>query len=148
MISIESPHSKDVTKEVFKTEGVDYDIAVKWYRLSAKQGNARAQHNLALMYQSGNGVLKDYEAAVYWYGRSARQGTKNAQINLAHMYFTGLGVKKNYICAYIWWRIAKENGVGNINNNIVTVRERMTPREIIHADKLVIDYLNKISSEY
>ena len=72
---------------------------------------------------------------------SLRGGTYGVSLNK-------LGVKKNYICAYIWLRIAKKNGVGNIDNNIVTVRERMTPMEIIHADKLVADYLNKISSEY
>ena len=31
----------------------NYDAAVRWYRLSAEQGSARAQSNLGLMYDQG-----------------------------------------------------------------------------------------------
>ena len=50
-------------------EGVpqDYKEAVKWYRLSAEQGDASAQYNLGLMYSNGQGVPQDYVSAHMWF---------------------------------------------------------------------------------
>ena len=42
----------------------DYAEAVKWYRLAAEQGYARAQYNLGVMYDNGRGVLKTSKEAV------------------------------------------------------------------------------------
>ena len=39
---------------------------MKWYRLAAQQGYARAQRNLGLMYYGGQGVAQDYAEAVKW----------------------------------------------------------------------------------
>ena len=63
-----------------KGDGVtqDYKTAVKWYRLSAEQGNAFAQLNLGLMYALGQGVIKDYVYAHMWSNISASTGNKNA----------------------------------------------------------------------
>ena len=44
----------------------DYKEAVKWYRKSADQGDAFAQHNLGLCYYNGEGVPKDYVLAYMW----------------------------------------------------------------------------------
>ncbi|EET45193.1 Sel1 repeat protein [Neisseria sicca ATCC 29256] len=48
---------------------------------SAKQGNADAQFNLGLMYDSGRGVRQDYTKAVQWYRKAAEQGVAEAQFN-------------------------------------------------------------------
>ncbi|KAB2645301.1 MAG: SEL1-like repeat protein, partial [Verrucomicrobia bacterium] len=40
----------------------------------AKQGDADAQFNLGVCYESGNGVAKDYVEAVKWYRKAAEQG--------------------------------------------------------------------------
>ena len=45
----------------------DYKEAVKWYGLSAKQGFAKAQNNLGVMYDRGQGVAQDYVQAHKWY---------------------------------------------------------------------------------
>ena len=37
----------------------DFKEAVRFYTLSAKQGNATAQNSLALKYEQGHGVLQD-----------------------------------------------------------------------------------------
>jgi len=44
----------------------DYSEAARWYKLSAAQGNADAQHNLATMYFSGQGITQDYLRAYMW----------------------------------------------------------------------------------
>ena len=41
----------------------DYEEAVKSFRKSAKQGDARAQFNLGVSYQYGKGVTKNYVKA-------------------------------------------------------------------------------------
>ena len=45
----------------------DDEEAVKWYRLAADQGNARAQFTLGLMYSSGEGVPESKVAALALY---------------------------------------------------------------------------------
>jgi len=44
----------------YNGEGVpqDYAVAMKWYRLAAEQGHAKAQYNLGVMYYNGEGVFR------------------------------------------------------------------------------------------
>ena len=60
----------------------DYKEAVRLYRLSAEQGDAKAQFNLGNRYYNGQGVPQDYKEAVKWYRLSAEQGVAQAQYNL------------------------------------------------------------------
>ena len=57
-------------------EGVPEDDAeaVRWYRLAAEQGYAKAQFNLGLMYDFGEGVPEDDTEAVKWHHLAAEQG--------------------------------------------------------------------------
>ena len=52
----------------------DYAEAVKGYRLAAEQGHARAQNNLGVMYEFGDGVPQNYAEAVKWFHLAAEQG--------------------------------------------------------------------------
>ena len=54
----------------------DYKIAVKWYKLAAKQGRAKSQGNLGMKYAFGLGVLKDYIRAHMWGNLAAMNGNK------------------------------------------------------------------------
>ena len=66
-----------------KGQGVpqDYKEAVKWYRLSAEQGDAVAQFNLGFMYGKGLGVPQDYVSAHMWWNLSGSNGHKDAVTN-------------------------------------------------------------------
>jgi uncharacterized protein len=44
----------------------DYAQALKWYRLAAAQGHAKAQYNLGAMYGKGQGVPQNYVQALKW----------------------------------------------------------------------------------
>ena len=79
-------------------EGVEqnYTEAVKWYKLSAAQGNAWAQNRLGECYRNGNGVALNYVKAIEMYVSSAAQGNKTAECNLGICYFEGHGVKRDY----------------------------------------------------
>jgi len=84
----------------------------------AKQGDARAQYNLALMYANGEGVPQDYKAAVKWYTLAAEQGLAQAQYNLAWMYDHGEGVPEDDKAAVKWYSLAAEQGDTDAQYNL------------------------------
>ena len=58
----------------------DYKTAVKWYTLSAEQGNARAQYSLGERYAFGDGVIQDMVYAHMWANISASNGEKQSEV--------------------------------------------------------------------
>ena len=59
----------------------NYKTALKWYTLSAEQGQADAQNNLGVMYAEGEGVPQDYVYAHMWFNIAASSGKKKASEN-------------------------------------------------------------------
>ena len=59
----------------------DYARAVKWFRLAAEQGDAKAQSNLGVIYAKGEGVAQDYVLAQMWFNLAAAQGDESAVKN-------------------------------------------------------------------
>ena len=55
--------------------------AVRWFRLSAEQGTARAQLNVGVMYANGDGVPEDLVYSYMWLNLSTAQGNENAREN-------------------------------------------------------------------
>ena len=76
----------------------------------AASGNAEAQYNLGLLYDSGQGVPQDYAQEATWYRKAAEQGNANAQTALGSMYVNGQGVPQNNAQAAAWWRKAADQG--------------------------------------
>ena len=60
----------------------------KLYELKAKQGDADAQFNLALLYHHGAGATHDHRNAIYWYIKAAQQGHVQAQYKLGSLYYS------------------------------------------------------------
>ena len=114
----------------------DYKEAVRWYRLSAEQGDAKAQNNLAVMYEKGQGVPQDYKEAVRLYRLSAEQGFAIAQFNLGVMYYNGQGVPQDYVLAHMWWSISSANGNKNAIKNRNIIAKRMSPSQIEKAQEM------------
>ena len=52
----------------------NYKTAVKWYRLSAEQGDENSQFNLSLSYYYGEGVIQDNIYTHMWANISASNG--------------------------------------------------------------------------
>ena len=77
-------------------------------RLVLEQGNAKAQNNLGVMYDNGEGVIKDAAEAVKWFRKAAEQGYAYAQNNLGVMYEYGNGVIKDAAEAVKLYRKAAE----------------------------------------
>ena len=54
---------------------------MKWFRKAADQNHPAAQYNLAVGYESGEGVAKYEVEACKWYLLAAKQGHSKAQRN-------------------------------------------------------------------
>ena len=50
----------------------DYKTALREFKPLTKQGYARAQYTLGLMYDKGEGVVQDDKTAVKWYTLAAK----------------------------------------------------------------------------
>jgi TPR repeat protein len=115
---------------------------VKWYRLAARQGNATAQFNLALIYANGRGVPQNYAEAVR-YRLAADQGDAEAQNNLGLLYAYGNGVTQDYVTAHMWFNLSAAQGDGEAVKSREAVARRMTPAQIAEAQKLAREWKPK-----
>ena len=96
----------------------DFATALQKWRPLAEQGDGRAQFNLGIMYDRGNGVAEDDKQAVYWYRKAAEQGESSAQSNLGIMYADGDGVAEAATQAVYWYRKAAEHGYAKAQYNL------------------------------
>ena len=133
----------DYDKGVAAYDSGDFATALREWRPLAEKGDARAQYNLGLMYESGLGVPQDYKTAVKWYTLAAEQGDADAQFNLGWMYRKGLGVLQNYVYAHMWGNIAASNGSENGGKLRDRVAKEMTSAEIVEAEKLARECVRK-----
>jgi len=65
--------------------------AKDWFYKASIQGHAKAQYNLARMFENGEGGEQDYQKALEWYLRSAESGYVEAQFKAAYILVNGLG---------------------------------------------------------
>ncbi len=131
----------------------NYDIAAKFWKPLAEEGDCDAQYAMGLLYFEGTGVGKSYGEAVDLWNKSADQGQAQAQISLGVIYsrisipYTsldckrGCGEEKDLVAAYKWFGIAREIGsphemrvAGDSLNRIIP---DMTPEQISEGDALV-----------
>ena len=77
--------------------------AVEWYRKAAAQGDAEAEHGLARMYVTGEGITQDNKAALRLFTSSADKGYAPAIHVMAAACEKGeLGLRVDYECARAW----------------------------------------------
>ena len=124
----------------------DYRTALDLYQPLADHGDARAQHNLGVMYANGQGVPQDQAAAVSWWRRAADQGFAQAQGALAVMYERGEGVRRDLVQAHKWYSLAASRFDLSDKYRDITFRKRdlvatkMTPAQIAEAEKLAREW--------
>jgi TPR repeat protein len=89
----------------------NYREAMKWYLLSAKNGDRESQSELACLFFTGKGGERDFFKAFYWFEKSALQGLATAQYSLGIMYYSGNGVEKvDILKAYAWLSLSAAHG--------------------------------------
>ncbi len=88
-------------------EQKNYQEAKEWWLKAANQGYVKAQHNLGLMYEKGNGVNRNCNMAAIWYEKAAKQNFVLSQYSLASICVNCL---KDTARAERWYRQAANNG--------------------------------------
>lgn len=85
---------------------------------AAQKGIPGAQHDLALMYETGDGLPKDLAQALFWYGKAAQSGFADSQYNLALLYHEGRGTARDYGKARFWYEKAAAQGLAHAAYNL------------------------------
>jgi len=100
--------------------GVDQNFgeAAIWYEKLAKQGDARAQTSLGLLYARGYGVAKNMDTARKWWSFAAAQNDPGAQYNLGVIYSKGEDVPQDYPQAVQWLNRAAQRGHIQAQHNL------------------------------
>ena len=85
---------------------------------AANAGEARAQHDLGMLYLTGRLVAKNPAEAAKWFEKAAVQGHPNAQFNLGVLYQQGEGVPENQQLAFFWYQSAAEQNYPRAQHNL------------------------------
>jgi TPR repeat protein len=116
-------------------EAGDLDSELIVCTKAAEQGNANAQNNLGMMYDSGLGTSQDYKQALYWFTKAAEQGNVSAQFNLGITYNNGEGTPQDYKQALYWFTKAAEQGndIAQLNLGVMFADGSGTPKNNVLA---------------
>ena len=102
------------------SDGFDKNLheGVRYIRMAAERGYARAQGTLGNMYGKGEGVPRDMKKAFDLYMQAAVQGLATAQYNVGIKYHLGEGVDKDVNQSFIWWKKAADQGLPDAQYNL------------------------------
>ena len=109
-------------------------------KTKAERGDAKAQFNLAMIYDEGLGVKENDAKAAHWYRKAAAQGNAYAQAFLGTMYARGEGVPMNHTIAYAWLILASAQGIDEVKETLDVLSEKITPDEMEQARELSVKY--------
>ena len=126
----------DFAKGLRAAQSGDFATALKEWTVLAEPGDAKAQYNLGVMYDRGQGVVQDYKEAMKWYRKAAEQGDAKAQFGLGLMYAIGYGVTQDDVYAHMWFNIAASNGDKDAVTNRDMAAKLMTAADISKAQGL------------
>jgi TPR repeat protein len=114
-------------------------------RLAAESGDAAAQFNLGILYDSrlddnGYVIEGNRTEAIRWLLAAAEQGLSRAQSRLAELYAGGPNASGNFVNACAWFLLATKNSRG-IHRHLARsgyqqVATRLTPAQLSKAKRL------------
>jgi TPR repeat protein len=123
----------------------DYKKAVTDIEFLAHGGEARAQYDLGLMYDNGQGVPQSDAKAREWYERAAQQGEPRAQYNLGLMYLNGQGIPTDIVKAYFWVSLSASRGNARALDARDYIAEKMSSGQTTEAKRLVQEYEDQVA---
>ena len=118
----------------------NYGKTVKELQFLADNGEPRAQYDLGLMYDRGDGVAQSDANAKHWYERAAEQGEPRAQYNLGLMYLNGQGIPQDVVMAHYWISLSANRGDAHARDARDYVAEKMSIQQIAESKRLIDDY--------
>ena len=114
-------------------------------RLAAESGDAAAQFNLGVLYNSrlddnGYAIESNQAEAIKWLLAAAEQGLPHAQSKLAELYADGTKRSENYVNACAWFLLATTTARGihrhHARSGYERVAARLTPAQLTKAKRL------------
>jgi localization factor PodJL len=119
----------------------DLAQARRLYLAAAAAGNAKAMHNLAVLYAEGVDNKPDFDAAAQWFRKAADRGIPDSQFNLGVLYARGLGVGSNLSESYKWFALAAAKGDKEAAKKRDDVAGRLDPRALAAAQTAVKNFV-------
>lgn len=113
-------------------------LAIRFFKDAAEKGDARSQHEYAIMLMNGEGTAASPAMAVEWFGKSASQGYANAQTELAKCYLEGKGTARDSIAAGKLLKVAALDGYPEALYLYATYMQKNG----IERDTLIGTYIN------
>ncbi|MCX6907230.1 MAG: tetratricopeptide repeat protein [Verrucomicrobia bacterium] len=111
--------------------------------VKAEKGDARAQFDLGVCYDEGQGVPEDEVVAARWYRKAAEQNLDVAQFNLALCYASGEGVSKDCVKGCKWANLAAAQRNEKAKKFRDLLEEKMTPAQIAEGRRLAREFKPK-----
>jgi TPR repeat protein len=114
-------------------------------RHAAERGDAAAQFNLGVLYNSrlddnGYAIEANRAEAIKWLLAAAEQGLPRAQSQLAELYAGGPKASGNFVNACAWFLLATKNTRGihrhQARSGYERVAARLTSTQLIEAKRL------------
>jgi len=125
----------------------NYAKAYKIFYALAKNGDPKAQYNIALMSLSGKGTKVSREEAISWYAKAADQKHAPSQYSLGYMYQKQAKIKPLLINqAKYWYTQAMGNGVKEAYTNMAFLYYNGYGKDIPRDIPKAIVLLNKAAS--
>src|SRR5271157_2719813 len=114
-------------------------------RLAAESGEAAAQFNLGVLYDSrlddnGYAIDGNRAEAIKWLLAAAEQGLPRAQSKLAELYAGGPNTSGNYVNACAWYLLATTSCRGihrdQARSGYERIASHLTPAQLVKAKRL------------
>lgn len=115
-----------------------------------KFNGKESQYNLGMMYYKGIRVNKNDKKAIYWVEKSAKQGFVGAQFLLSSIYYNKkYKNKSDLLLSYIWILVVKLSNEYSKSKDVLNleayIKSKLTPKQIIKAEKLKEELLKEIN---
>ncbi len=113
----EEKREQEEEKEREESEAVTPEERFAVKKALAESGDAQAQFDLGLMYESGEGTTADHKEALRWYEAAASQGHSKAQNYTGVAYKKGTGTEVNVEKAVSWYKKSAMGGYAPAQRN-------------------------------
>lgn len=121
----------------------NYAAALRLWMPLVELGDAKAQNNVGILYENGEGVARDDNEAARLYRLASTKGHADAQLNLGLMYEQGRGVAQDRVRAHMWFSLSAAMSAGSMlwgGLGALTARDavatKLTPEQLAQAQVL------------
>jgi len=121
----------------------DYVSAFNMFNQLASAGDAAAEFQLGVLYDTGRGTKQDPQQAMHWLRMSAAHGNMQAQSNLGVAFSMGRGVAQDPLRAYVWFTVSSGAGNAVATSNRDALVRKLSVQQLNQAKALLAECQSK-----